>query len=398
MKMGSEGNTLRDICDREIPAGEKVPVMVFPIVPTPMDSIKPVVCEPNELQLVFKNNMRCSSIAADGSDFVINGLPVGIKGASGTCTGGLSTIIKIQLTGPIQTGGTWNIQLRRGSDGNTIIDECGMETPAGSNLNFVTYDTVNADFTYNILWGCQKDTVQFFHSGANNVNEWLWHFDNVGSSRQQNPEFIFPTFGSKQVSLVVNNGMCSDSTEAVIVLDNAMDARFGYPEYLCPEDPAVFTDSSVGKLVSWNWTFGNGNTSLQQKPDEQRYARPLARTKLYTVRLIVENDKQCFDTATHQVEVVTSCYITVPSAFSPNGDGNNDFLYPLNAFKATQLEFRVYNRYGQIVFETKDWKKRWDGTFNGQKQPSGTYVWMLNFIHSETKEKVFQKGATTLIR
>jgi gliding motility-associated-like protein len=398
MKMGNEGNTLRDICDREIPVGEKVPVTVYPIVPTPMDSIKPVACEPNELQLVFRNNIRCSSIAADGSDFVINGLPVGIKGASGTCNNGLSTIIKIQLAGPIQTGGTWNIQLKRGNDGNTIIDECGMETPVGSNLNFVTYDTVNADFTYNILWGCKKDTVECFHPGANNVGQWLWNFDNVGSSQQQNPVFIFPTFGSKKIRLSVNNGMCADSTEAIILLDNAMDAKFGYPEYLCPEDPAVFTDSSTGKIVSWNWTFGNGNTSLQQKPDEQRYARPLARTKFYTVRLIVENDKQCFDTVVHQVEVVTSCYITVPNGFSPNGDGNNDFLYPLNAFKATHLEFKVYNRYGQVVFETKDWRKRWDGTLNGQKQPAGTYVWVLTFTHVDTKEKVFQKGATTLIR
>lgn len=399
MKKGADVNTLKDNCDREIADGEKIPVTVYPIQPTPMDSITAVTtCEPNELQLVFKNQMRCSSIAANGSDFVIPGLPVGIKSASGTCTNGLSAIIKIQLTGPIQRGGTWNIQLVRGSDGNTIIDECGMETPAGSNLNFVTYDTVNAVFSYNILWGCKKDTVEFFHPGANSVNKWLWNFDHVGSSQEQNPVFVFPTFGTKKVSLSVNNGMCADSTDATIVLDNEMDARFGYPEFLCPEDPAVFTDSSIGKIVSWNWTFDNGNTSQQQKPDQQRYARPLARTKLYTVRLIVENDKQCKDTANHQVEVVTSCYVTIPNAFSPNGDGNNDHLYPLNAFKATNLEFRVYNRYGQIVFETRDWKKRWDGTFNGQKQPSGTYVWTLSFIHSDTKEKIFQKGATALIR
>lgn len=398
MKKGGDGNTLKDNCDREIPEGESLPVVVYPIMPTPMDSIKPVSCEPDELQLVFRNLIRCSSIAANGSDFVINGLPVGIKGASGTCSNGLTSIIKIQLTAPIQTAGSWNIQLVRGSDGNTIIDECGMETPAGANLNFIAYDTVNAGFTYNILWGCKRDTVAFFHPGANSVNQWSWNFDNIGSSQQQNPVFIFPTFGSKKVTLAVNNGMCADSAEAIVLLDNAMDARFGAPEILCPEDPAVFTDSSLGKIISWNWTFGNGNTSLQQKPEPQRYARPVARTKMYTAQLIIENDKNCFDTATRQVEVVTSCYITVPNAFSPNGDNNNDNLYPLNAFKATNLEFRVYNRYGQIVFETKDWRKRWDGTLNGQKQPSGIYVWTLSFIHSDTKEKIFQKGTTALIR
>lgn len=398
MKKGSDGNTLKDNCDREIPDGEKVFVTVYPIQPTPMDSIKPVGCAPDELQLVFRNNMRCSSIAADGSDFVINGLPVGIKSASATCANGLGSVIKIQLTAPLQTAGNWTLQLRRGSDGNTLIDECGLETPAGSTLSFVTYDTVNADFTYQVLWGCKKDTVEFFHPGGNGVNAWSWDFDKAGTSQDQNPVFIFPTFGSKKVSLTVTNGVCTDQVETTVLLDNEMDARFGYPEYLCPEDAAVFTDSSIGKIISWDWTFGNGNTSGQQRPEPQRYLRPAARTKLYTVRLIVENDKHCFDTASHQVEVVTSCYITVPNAFSPNGDRNNDYLYPLNAFKATNLEFRVYNRYGQVVFETKDWKKHWDGTLNGQKQPSGTYVWVLQYIHVDTKQKIFQKGTTALIR
>ncbi len=397
MQTGKDINTLKDNCDREIAAGERIPVEVFPIVPTPMDSVKPVVCKPDVLELVFKNNIRCSSIAPDGSDFIISGLPVGIKGASGTCTNGLTPTIKIQLTAPIQVAGNWNIQLKRGSDGNTIIDECGMETPFG-NVPLTTYDTVNADFTYNVLWGCKKDTVEFFHPGANHVNAWRWSFEGAGTSLLQNPVIVFPTFGNKKVSLIVNNGVCSDSVEGTVVLDNAMDARFGYPEFLCPEDQAVFTDSSLGKIINWEWTFGNGNTSLQQKPEAQRYQRPPARSKLYTVRLVVENDKHCFDTAFHQVEVVTSCYITIPNAFSPNGDGNNDLLYPLNAFKATDLEFKVYNRYGQLVFETRDWKKRWDGTLNGQKQPSGTYVWILTFIHRDTKEKIVQKGTTTLIR
>lgn len=398
IRKGSDGNTLKDNCDQEIAEGVNLPVTVFPLVPTPMNRMKPVSCAPDEVELLFGNGMRCNSIAADGSDFVIPGLPVGIKGAAGTCTNGLTTSIKIQFTAPIQVAGNWTIQLRQGNDGNTIIDECGMPTPAGSALNFQTWDTVNADFTYNVLWGCKKDTVQFFHPGGNGVNSWQWNFDDLSGSQDQNPVFIFPTFGAKNISLAVNNGVCADSTTAVVLLDNAMDARFSAPEYLCPEDPAIFVDSSMGKIINWDWTFGNGNISTQQKPEPQRYKRPATRTQLVTVRLIVENDKNCLDTAYQRMEVVNSCYITVPSAFSPNGDSNNDDLYPLNAFKATDLEFKVYNRYGQLVFETKDWKKHWDGTFNGQKQPTGTYVWVLQFTHVDTKQKFFQKGATTLIR
>ncbi|MDF2188255.1 gliding motility-associated C-terminal domain-containing protein [Paraflavitalea sp. CAU 1676] len=398
MKKGSDGNSLKDNCDREIPNGDKVAVTVFPIFPTPMDSIKPVGCAPIELQLVFKNNIRCNSIAANGSDFMLAGAPVTITGASGVCNNGLSSIIKLQLSAPLQRAGTWTIQLVRGSDGNTIIDECGMETPAGATISFTTADTVNADFMYNVLWGCVKDTVQFYHPGANGVNDWTWSFHSNGFSKDQNPSYVFPTFGEKMIRLIVTNGVCSDTANTVVNLDNAMEAKFGAPEYHCPEDMAVFTDSSTGKIMNWNWSFGNGSGSSQPVPEPQRYVRPRPRSQIVTIQLIIENDKNCFDTAYRKMEVVTSCYITVPSAFTPNGDNNNDLLYPLNAFKATNLEFKVYNRYGQIVFETTDWKKRWDGTVNGQKQASGTYVWTLRFIHVDTKQQIFQKGATQLIR
>jgi gliding motility-associated-like protein len=72
-----------------------------------------------------------------------------------------------------------------------------------------------------------------------------------------------------------------------------------------------------------------------------------------------------------------------PSAFSPNGDGNNDYLYPLDAYKATGLVFRIYNRNGRVVFETRDWTKKWDGRVNGSPEPAGVYVWTLEYTDAE---------------
>ena len=88
----------------------------------------------------------------------------------------------------------------------------------------------------------------------------------------------------------------------------------------------------------------------------------------------------------------------MPNAFTPNGDGINDFLYPLNAYKAENLIFRVYNRYGQLVFETRDWTKKWDGTIHGKEQGTGTYVWTLQFTDTESGKKFSLKGTSTLIR
>jgi gliding motility-associated-like protein len=92
-----------------------------------------------------------------------------------------------------------------------------------------------------------------------------------------------------------------------------------------------------------------------------------------------------------------NCYIAVPTAFTPNGDGLNDYLYPLNAYKATNLSFKVFNRTGQLVFETKDWTVKWDGTIKGAKQASGVYVWMLDY-NDVTGKRISLKGTTLLIR
>ncbi len=114
--------------------------------------------------------------------------------------------------------------------------------------------------------------------------------------------------------------------------------------------------------------------------------------------LIVQNKPGCRDTAVQQVDVLRSCYIAVPSAFTPNGDGVNDYLYPLNAYKADDLDFRVFNRSGQLVFETKEWTGKWDGRVGGQPLPPGTFVWTLQYTDRDTKKKFFLKGTTILIR
>ncbi|HNJ93494.1 MAG TPA: PKD domain-containing protein, partial [Ferruginibacter sp.] len=90
VRSGTDGNTIRDACDREIPVGENIPLVVYPLIPTPMDSLTKPRCSPDELQLVFRKNIKCSTIAADGSDFrvdMISGTtPVTVVGATGTCS------------------------------------------------------------------------------------------------------------------------------------------------------------------------------------------------------------------------------------------------------------------------------------------------------------------------
>lgn len=399
MQKGTDGNTLLNSCDVPIPDGSSVGFEILPQAPTPMDSLVTVGCSPNILQLFFRKPMRCSSISPDGSDFTLTGpTPVSIVGAGAGCdSNGQAVLIQLNLSAPIQVKGSYQLQLKTGADGNTLIDMCGQETPAGSTLQFNTADTVSAAFTYKLGLTCTGDTVHFMHDGRNGVNQWNWTFDGSGTSAVQNPVKLYTSTGTKQVQLKVSNGVCTDSTTRTIVLEPKAKAIFGAPTDVCPQDAVQFTDSSTGHIISWAWNLGNGVTSTLQTPPSQQY-NITARSQVFTVSLAVKDNMGCTDTAVHRFTAYNTCYIDVPTAFTPNGDGLNDYLYPLSGFKASQLDFRVYNRYGQLVFATQDWTKRWDGRVDGQMQPPGTYVWMLSYTHKDTGKKVFQKGTVVLIR
>jgi gliding motility-associated-like protein len=402
VKNGTDANTLKDNCDRAIPVAENVPMIVYPQFPTPMDSVIKPGCAPDEIILDFSKQIRyirCSSIAADGTDFIITGAtPVTVAGAAGVCdSNGLAAKIKVKLSAPIQTKGTYQITLKSGSDGNTIINECGQPTAAGATVTFNTKDTVSADFTYSIRYGCLRDTIDYLHNGLNEVNLWKWNFDNNRSSSLQNVQVTYATFGNKTAQLIVSNGTCRDTLTKNIFLDNYLEAKFEASSVVCPGDLAMFKDTSIGNIQQWLWNFGNGSTSNVKQPPAQTY--PFSNiVKNVPVRLIVTNNIGCSDTAVQIIKVVGNCYIAVPNAFTPNKDGLNDYLYPTNAYKAKDLVFKIFNRFGQLMFATTNWQNKWDGTFKGQPADFGTYVWLLQYTLIDSGKRIEQKGATVLLR
>ena len=397
VKKGSDGNTLLDYCENGIPENDKVSFTIFPLLPTPMDSIAPLQCKPQSLRLVFRKPILCSSIATNGSDFSISGsYPVTITSAQGSCTNGSTKEIIINLSQPLYKAGNFVVRLQQGTDGNTIRDECNQATPAGSTVSFSVRDTVNADFTYQVRYGCSVDTVNFFHPDNNGVNSWQWNLDEGKASAVQNPQVLYNYFNTKKVNLVVSNGFCSDSSSQTILLDNFLKADFSTYDDVCPNEANDFTSLAQGHITNHNWEFGDGTTSSEESPSHI-YAGPSS-TISYTVKYKVTDSYGCESVAQKAIKVYVSCYLAVPNAFTPNGDGKNDFLYPLNAIKAEKLNFRVYNRWGQLVFQTANWKQGWDGSFKGLSQPSGVYVWYLTYIDRDTKLARQMKGTAALIR
>jgi gliding motility-associated-like protein len=243
---------------------------------------------------------------------------------------------------------------------------------------------------------CKGQTVQLSASGGS-AYEWTPH-DGLSDPYISNPQAT-PQETTTYTLKVENTAGCSNSGQIAIALKNtiAVKAIFDSPDYVCrSSDSAFFSDKSQGKISEWNWDFNNGHTSSLANPPMQNYSTG-NNSIPFNIRLTVTDTAGCKDSATHLLKIADNCYIAVPTAFTPNNDGLNDYLYPLNAYKATNLIFRVYNRNGRKVFETKDWTNKWDGTVAGIKQSTAVYIWMLEYIDASGK-KVFQRGTTALIR
>ncbi|MBC7937355.1 MAG: gliding motility-associated C-terminal domain-containing protein [Rhizobacter sp.] len=105
----------------------------------------------------------------------------------------------------------------------------------------------------------------------------------------------------------------------------------------------------------------------------------------------------CIGYDTVFVKVYAGPAYYIPNAFTPNGDGLNDIFRPVPAGIARTEYFRIFNRYGETIFETSQYLKGWDGTFKGKKQAIGAYVWIIKGVDRNGKT-VELKGTVMLVQ
>lgn len=398
VNMGDDGNTLVDDCGRAIQPGEKTSFRFNTTQPVFADSISHPGCAPEAVKIYFPKRINCSSVAADGSDFIVNGpSPVTVIGAVGDCTNGLSEVVTVRFSAPLNKNGDYVMTLKAGTDGTRIVDECDIEMPQQS-LTFTAKETVSADFHYHNRLGCRFDTITFSHDGTHDVNSWKWIFNDSATVTTQNHTIVFPASSVNKVTLTVTNGFCSDTTARNVMLDNEVRADFDMPVEICPENPVMVSDKTSGSADIWQWSFGNIGSSDVANPPPQYFPRN-NRESVYNIQLKVSNvSLGCSDSISKLLRVLNHCLIAVPSAFTPNNDGLNDLLYPNNALTAKDMEFKIFNRWGQLVFFTRNRQEKWNGKVNGIMQAPGVFVWYLKYTDAVTGQKVFQKGTTLLIR
>ena len=227
------------------------------------------------------------------------------------------------------------------------------------------------------------------------IESWLWHFGDGDSSFVQNPNHVYDSVGKYQVSLQVTSGFgCVNSVSyQVPIYPPPVSAFTFFPNPAQVSDLITFNSKAYSvnaPVVIWDWDFANGDTSdLVNPTTKYDHGGP------YEVSLIVFDAVGCRDTSIQTVFITHGPKI--PGAFSPNGDGVNDYLMILGA-GFEEIDFTIYNNWGRVLYHTTDVNdKGWDGTYNGEPQPLGVYVykaWVKNIYGQEIEIS----GDATIIR
>ncbi|MEN8928518.1 MAG: gliding motility-associated C-terminal domain-containing protein, partial [Flavobacteriales bacterium] len=205
--------------------------------------------------------------------------------------------------------------------------------------------------------------------------------------------------GNDSVFLRVSNSFgCFIDTFTVITGYGPITADFTmnpdlFPRCLSSQDKSLsVTDQSIG-ATSGIWNFGDGTTQFVTPGNTE--TNTYADGGNYTVTLIIKNDGPCFDTLSKEICVSDQIFF-IADIFSPNGDGANDILY-VRSSEAEELNFRVFDRWGKMVFESTDVNNGWDGRFKGRELEAGVYFYYV-YMKLTNGEELNEKGDVTLKR
>jgi len=245
--------------------------------------------------------------------------------------------------------------------------------------------------------GCAPYTAEFTNTSLAGQS-FQWNFGDGSTSTDINPTHLYSAAGTYTITLIANDpGTCNliDSTKQTITVANNPTANFSFsPATPIENTPTSFTNQSSPDAVNFVWNFGDGDTLQTTSRLDVKHQFNVTGT--YNVCLIAINSAGCPDTTCQPVSAIVTDAVDVPNAFTPlSSDINNKVS--VKGFGITKMQFIIWNRWGQKVFETNDVNIGWDGKFKGVVQPMDVYAYTLSVEFSDGK-KATKKGDITLIR
>lgn len=334
-------------------------------------------------------------------DITINDpILVSIAAPTSVCFTGNSVDFDGTMSGPPGTEFTWNfgpdasITTSQDEDvngvefntmGDVVITLTGnfeqCEETAVHNLYIYSPPTI--DFTVAPGLQCAPYTAQFIdQSWAETPITYYWEFGDGNTSTDQNPSNLYEIVGNYPVTLtIMTDAGCIDTltlTQADLVnVRPVPEAGFSVtPDFtdICHSEVQMI-DESVGASEYFYWY--DDSTIFYMGEDPNPIHQYLFDGTHYPMQ-VVTNEWGCKDTAYSEL-YIEPWSVFIPNTFTPDGDEFNNVFVAEHWLDVHEWEMRVYNRWGQVIFESFDSSEGWDGTFKGQYVQDGTYGYTLRY-------------------
>lgn len=284
----------------------------------------------------------------------------------------------------------------------TVNDNCGT-SPVSQQVNVVVLNLPNVNFAVSPQNACAPLSGTLTNNTIDIAN-CEWYINGQFYDNNCNSSFEFNNVGENEISLFVTDifGCKNSDTSLVEVYANPIANFYFESDSATILNSNIFFNGTISSedVVFWDWEFSNlgidtGRTTSFMFND----------AGAYPVTLYVENENGCKDTITYFVEIKDDYAIYIPNAFTPNGDEINNTFGPVGVGLVDGVDnyvMRIFNRWGQIVYETNSLNLPWNGTTrqggrDGNIAPNGVYIYTIRIKDLFGEEHEYT-GKVTLIR
>lgn len=249
------------------------------------------------------------------------------------------------------------------------------------------------------LIGCVPFSVSLNETtGLGNI--YSWNFGDGSSGSGANVQHVYSALGCFDITLTVtdpSNGCTSTQmyNEVVCVADYPT-ANFTFtPSAIDPADPEINFNNISQDADTYMWSFGDAATSTDEHPTHN-YLNPI---ESYTITLVASNGI-CSTSVEHVIQIIEPIIFYVPNAFTPDGDQFNQLFRPIitSGIETQNFSFEIYNRWGEMIWESHDASVGWDGNYGGNAAVEGVYTWAMKFKVKNFDDYREYKGNVNLIK
>ncbi|MCT4582851.1 MAG: gliding motility-associated C-terminal domain-containing protein [Flavobacteriales bacterium] len=287
---------------------------------------------------------------------------------------------------------------------NVMIAD-GCETPVQSdNITVTVLQPPVYTFAADNTGGCPPLPVNFTANDVPNGYQYNWNFGDGGTSTDAtNTAHLFGIPGCWDIALQITSPEgCVDSLvlPSYICIDQPPLIDFGYT----PVQPTTFAPNveflnyTTG-ATTHEWQIIEASDTTTYLTEALSHQFPSEQGGTYNVCLISTNTNGCSDTLCKTIIVLEDLLMYVPNSFTPDGDGLNDVFIPhISGEKENSYHLKIFNRWGNLIFESSDKNNGWDGTINSEYVKNDTYIWKIEVTDNIKNEEHQYIGYVSLIK